>query len=129
MTRSELEQQWTMLVDGRIERSELHTWSDPRAHAADTTDSMVMVGLQILHGATGTTFEPSLEEMARLLEAWRADCLEHDADPAAWRRALALATLRGLMRDHPERAPGAAAVFVREGILTGDEASAVLDPR
>ncbi len=46
--------------------------------------------------------------------------------PAGGARARAKATLRGLLRDYPDGAPGAAAVFVREGILTEAEAAAAL---
>lgn len=128
MTRAELDEQWTMLVDGGTSRRAVHAWSDPRVRESEPSEPMVMNGLQLLHGATGATFERSPGELAKLRDAWRADCVAYDADPAEWRRTRAVWTLRGLSRDFPEKAPAAAAVFVREGILTVEEAGEALTP-
>ncbi len=121
MTRAELIDQWDRLIDGDASSSRVHEWADPLARANETSEPLVMTGLQILHGATGNASGASLEDIARLRDAWLIDCGEYDADPVAWRRARAQWTLRGLSRDHPDKAPAAALVFLREGILTEQE--------
>ncbi|HEY4346912.1 MAG TPA: hypothetical protein VGM80_04930 [Gaiellaceae bacterium] len=118
MVRADLVEQWDLLIEGQASREQVHGWADPRPRAGETPDPLVMVGLQLLFGATGAASEASPSELSRLRDAWLADCAAYDADPAGWRRARAQATLRGLRRDHPDRAPEAALVFLREGILT-----------
>jgi hypothetical protein len=127
MTRAELDERWTLFVDGQISRREVHDWADPHVRSAESLEPMVLTGLQTLHGATGAMSQLSVAEIALLLVAWRTDCIAYDADPAVWRRTRATWTLRGLHRDYPEKAPAAAAVFLREGILTDEEVRDVLD--
>lgn len=126
MTRAELNERWTLLVDGSISSQEVHAWARRHIGRAEPSEPMVMTGLQTLHGATGAMADPAPAGIALLLDAWRADCIAYDANPVEWRRMRATWTLRGLSRDFPEKAPAAAAVFVREGILTDDEATDAL---
>jgi hypothetical protein len=118
MTRAELVEQWNRLVDGDVSSSRVHEWADPVARANETSEPLVMTGLQTLYGLTGTASEASPADIARLRDAWLIDCEEYDADPIAWRRTRAQWTLRGLSREHPDRAIAAASLFLREGILT-----------
>jgi hypothetical protein len=127
MTRAQLESHWLQLLDGQVSRAESHAWADPRRVVAEPSEPLVMAGLQILHTATGAEPAPLRTDLARLLEAWRADCAAYDADPPGWRRQNAIATLRGLNRDHPERAPAAALVYLREGILSEEEIRAAVE--
>ena len=53
MTRAELIEQWNRLVDGDVSRIRVHEWADPLVRANEASESLVMTGLQTLHGATG----------------------------------------------------------------------------
>ncbi len=121
MTRAELIEEWNRLVDADVSIARVHEWSDPLVRANETSEPLVMTGLQTLHGVTGSASGATLGDIARLRDAWLIDCDDYDADPVAWRRSRAQWTLRGLSRDHPDKAPAAALVFLREGILTEQE--------
>jgi hypothetical protein len=121
MTRAELIEQWNRFVDGEVSSSRVHQWADPLARANETSEPLVMTGLQTLYSVTANASGASVSDIARLRDAWLIDCEEYDADPVAWRRTRAQWTLRGLLRDHPDRVLAAALVFLREGILTEQE--------
>jgi hypothetical protein len=102
-TRSEIDEWWQGIIEGRVTREAAHAWAEPLMFAEYSTqpDLMVMSALQSLHGFD-MTFDPpdrnvirhgppgeyyrTIDEIAADYKRWRSKCEEVDRDPDGWRQ-------------------------------------------
>lgn len=100
VSRVDIEEKWTAIIEGRLTREEVHAWAHPIMLGDDPSDDlMVMSAIQYLdgfdlvndpesgellrHGAPGDYLR-STAEVAQELQRWRANCVAYDADPVGW---------------------------------------------
>lgn len=106
-TRAEVAAQWRALIDGETTREAVHTWTVPWVEGEGaSTEPLVSSALVRLHGFDLCRADPNRPDMLRHgasgegawlhspehitaeFARWQAECVRHDADPAAWRRAV-----------------------------------------
>jgi hypothetical protein len=112
--RRVVERTWAAVADGSLAREVVHEWSVPwvEGDADPFPDVMVNRAMTSLHGFDMAASDPArpsllhhgppgcyyrtLDDVRAGLEGWRAECVEHDADPDAWiagRRVMARALI------------------------------------
>jgi hypothetical protein len=98
-TRQEIEEVWTRLEAGSLDRQSAHEWAVPWVEEFDhlINDPMVLSAVQTLHGfimrkqvGSNRSAEKYLFSDADIAiehRAWKADCETYDKNPGAWRAA------------------------------------------
>ena len=119
--RSTVEAAWTAVAGGSLPREVAHDWSVPWVEGDKrVSDTVVRQAMYYLHGfdmkrdARGSSTRqdpvPSLpyyrssQDVEADLTFWRAQCVEFDKDPAAWRNRR-VAAARAAIEAERQRRP------------------------
>ncbi len=143
---AEIDSIWQDLVDERLSREEVHSWSAKwvESDATQLTNGVVSLGLHYLHGADlvqvdGTAkrlqhgtdgvspYHCSIAELADQLAAWRQDVIQYEQDSHLWikrRREQALREVRRM--NGAEAAQNFANTMVARGLIDQEVAQRIV---